>query len=123
LKLKYQDKLRLAELVKSDMNGNRNNPVDETALRCCLQEITATVHSAAQKYQGDTLALLSLLRVLEELHQVMRDGFFQDTLPTNRQELYSLLKDIEAAGGWPYIPRMRIGALLAALQPGDFFPH
>lgn len=105
------------------MNGNRNNLADEKALRCCLQEITATVQSATQNCQGDTLALLSLLRVLEEHHQVIREGLFQDTLPTNRQELYSLLKDIEAEGGWPYIPRMKIGALLAALQPGDFLSH
>jgi hypothetical protein len=94
------------------------NLTEEKVRHSQLQEITAAIQSAAENYQGDTLALLSLLRVLEELHQVIREDLFQDALPTNRQELYSLLKDIETEGGWPYIPRMRIGALLAALQPG-----
>jgi len=102
------------------MDSSTNNLTDEKALRPCLQEITATIQSAAQTYQGDTLALLSLLRILEELHQAIREGLFQDALPTNRQELYSLLKAIEAEGGWPYIPRMKIAALLDALQPGGF---
>jgi len=103
-----------------DMGVSTNNLTEEKARQSRLQEITAAVQSAAENSRGDTLALLNLLRVLEELHQVIREDLFQDALPTNRQELYNLLKDIETEGGWPYIPRMRIGALLAGEQPGGF---
>jgi hypothetical protein len=37
-------------------------------------------------------------------------------LPDNRQALYSLLRDIEAEGGWPYIERMRLQAFLTNLE-------
>jgi hypothetical protein len=59
---------------------------------------------------------LALLRHLEELHKEIRDGVFQENLPDNRQRLYSLLKDIESEGGWPYIARMRLQALLVNLS-------
>jgi hypothetical protein len=52
---------------------------------------------------------------LEQLHREIRDGSFQDSLPENRQQLYSLLKDIESEGGWPYIERMRLQAFIAKL--------
>ena len=69
-----------------------------------------------QACDGDVIALLTLLRHLEQLHREIRDGVFQQNLPTNRQRLYSLLRDIESEGGWPYIARMRIQALLVNLS-------
>ncbi len=81
-----------------------------------LREIAAAVRALATQQQGNYLELLELLRLLEALHQEIRDDFFQPALPTNRQALYSLLRDIELAGGWPYIPRMKLQEFLAALE-------
>ncbi len=83
-----------------------------------LQAIALKVRDLADQYQGDSLALLNLLRLLENLHRDIRDGQFQTSLPNNRQALYALLKDIEAKGGWPYIYRMRLQTLLLNL-PSD----
>ncbi len=80
-----------------------------------LQDIAKEVRNAAACCQGDAIALLALLRQLEQLHREIRDGVFQDSLPNNRQALYSLLKDIESEGGWPYIERMRLQEFLANL--------
>jgi hypothetical protein len=90
--------------------SNKNNLESEP-----LQTIATAVHNAAQVYQGDTIALLGLLRQLEQLHREIRDGVFQENLPQNRQQLYALLRDIESEGGWPYIERMRLRAFLAYL--------
>jgi hypothetical protein len=73
----------------------------------------------AQDCQGNNLELLALLRLLEALHQEVRDGLFQDSLPDNRQALYALLKDIENNGGWPHIYRMRLQHFLSNLLPED----
>lgn len=81
-----------------------------------LQSIATAVRTLAQSCQGDSLALLALLRQLEALHREIRDGIFQTSLPNNRQALYALLKDIETEGGWPYIERMRLQSFLANLQ-------
>ena len=81
-----------------------------------LKGISVAVNDLAQNCQGDVIALLALLRHLEELHKEIRDGVFQENLPDNRQRLYSLLKDIESEGGWPYIARMRLQALLVNLS-------
>jgi hypothetical protein len=81
-----------------------------------LEQIAIAVLRLAQKYRGDNLALLALLRQLEQLHREIRDGVFQNSLPDNRQALYALLKDIETTGGWPYIERLRIQELLAGWQ-------
>lgn len=82
-----------------------------------LQEIETLVHQLAARSQGDTLALLGILRFLEQLHRDLSESVFQDSLPTNRQALYALLKDIEANGGWPYIYRLRLQELLRRLEP------
>lgn len=94
------------------------NNTDEE-LQANLQTISTTVQLVAQSCQGDMLALLKLLRMLENLHREIRDGLFQETLPTNRQALYTLLRDIETEGGWPYIPRMKLMLLLTNLQPEE----
>ena len=70
----------------------------------------------AKQHEGNIEALLSLLRLLENLHKEIREGLFQATLPDNRQALYSLLKDIETSGGWPYIYRGSLKSLLAKLS-------
>ena len=77
-----------------------------------LEALVQAVRQLARKYQGNSSALLSLLRMLEALHREIREGEFQESLPTNRQALHSLLRDIEANGGWPYISRMRLQDLM-----------
>lgn len=84
-----------------------------------LKAIASLVYSSAQNRQSDNLALLALLRSLEQLHREICDGPFQDTLPKNRQALYNLLRDIETNGGWPYIPRMRLQRLFELLSTED----
>lgn len=84
-----------------------------------LQAIAASVHEAADCRQGDVLALLALLRMLEGLHREICETLFQDALPENRQKLYMLLRDIEVNGGWPYIQRMKLRSLLAVLDSQD----
>lgn len=81
-------------------------------LESSLQSVSKMVQAIAVSCRGDNLKLLAILRMLESLHQEIRDTLFQDSLPTNRQALYHLLKDIEASGGWPYIHRMRLQSLL-----------
>jgi hypothetical protein len=82
-----------------------------------LAAIAQTVHATAEKCQGNSQDLLAILRLLESLHQEIRDGLFQASLPDNRQALYALLRDIETNGGWPHIYRMSLKSLLANFQP------
>lgn len=98
--------------------SNGKSP-DSDKLSYKLQEITDSIHEYSVISQGDILAILALLRQLEKLHREVRDGIFQESLPSNRQALYSLLKDIETEGGWPYIERMRIQNLIVNLEETD----
>ena len=84
-----------------------------------LQQLTQIVRNTAQVRAGDCLALLELLRLLESLHFEVRDTLFRDALPDNRQRLYRLLRDIEQEGGWPYITRMQLRALLEHMDEED----
>jgi hypothetical protein len=95
------------------MNNGKN--VDSKELFHKLQDIGNVVQEAVTFCQGDSKSLLALLRELERLHREIRDVNFVPALPDNRQGLYSLLKDIEAEGGWPYIERMRLQAFLKNL--------
>ncbi|MGR3276917.1 hypothetical protein ACSYAD_17580 [Acaryochloris marina NIES-2412] len=80
-----------------------------------LGEIQRIVFAQAQQSEGNSAELLQLLRLLEAMHQSIREDLFIKTLPTNRQALHKLLREIEAKGGWPYIPRMRLKSLMANL--------
>ncbi|MGB3509811.1 MAG: hypothetical protein WBA93_11320 [Microcoleaceae cyanobacterium] len=81
-------------------------------LDCDLQSLEDSVMALAKNHQGNPMEILAVLRILESLHQQLREGLFQEALPDNRQALYNLLKDIEAKGGWPYIPRPRLRCIL-----------
>lgn len=89
--------------------------VDLESLPNDLQALAESVELAAVDRAGDEVALLQLLRLLERLHNQVRDEWFQESLPTNRQRLYALLRDIEINGGWPYIQRMRLRSLLSEM--------
>lgn len=86
-----------------------------TQIKQELESIAKLVQAVAQESRGNSLELLELLRLLEGLHQEIRDSLFQQSLPDNRQALYALLRDIELCGGWPYIHRMKLQAFLTNL--------
>jgi hypothetical protein len=60
-----------------------------------------------------------LLRHLEELHRQIREEIFEPSLPNIRNDLYNLLRDIDESGGWPYIERMKLRALMHHLLPEE----
>ena len=100
-------------LLQNQMKSGTDFDLDQLSYE--LQDITKAVRSLAQSCQEDSLALLAVLRQLEELHREIREELFQSSLPNTRQALHSVLKDIEARGGWPYIERMRLQSLLVNL--------
>jgi hypothetical protein len=100
--------------VNQSVNPSVNPSPDEA-----LAAIAHLIRTTAQARQGDTLALLALLRTVEALHQEIRDGVFQDSFPDNRQALYNLLRDIETEGGWPHIYRPRLSAFIAQLMADE----
>lgn len=93
-----------------------NVKVESPEVGADLPAIALAVRTVAHRSEGDAISLLLLLRTLESLHTEIRDSLFQASLPENRQQLYALLRDIEASGGWPYIPRMRLRSLLEHLE-------
>lgn len=95
------------------MNGDKD--LESRQLQVKLQAITADIRALANNHQGNSLALLALLRALEDSHREIRETLFQASLPDSRQTLYALLKDIEETGGWPYIDRMKLQLLLVNL--------
>lgn len=97
-------------MLTGDMDTNTEN--SSTNLNTDLQSLANIVRTLAENHQEDSMATLAILRILESLHQEIREGSFQRVLPNNRQALYNLLKDIESKGGWPYIPRLRLRHLL-----------
>ena len=88
-----------------------------TAAAQDLEAISSQIHTMADRSQGDIHSLLLLLRTLEKLHREIQEGYFQAALPDSRQALYTLLRDIEENGGWPYIQRWKLQALFANLPP------
>ncbi len=81
-----------------------------------LRQIMLAVEQAAQARAGACVELLMLLRLLEEMHRLILDGTFRESLPNTRQALYRVLQDLEEAGDWPYLPRLHIQALMQQLQ-------
>ncbi len=80
-----------------------------------LNEIADRINHIADRDRADPIALLHLLRTLEQLHREIQQGYFQAALPDSRQALYALLRDIEENGGWPYIQRWKLQELFANL--------
>ena len=91
--------------------GSAHHPSLSPELGALVDQVAAL----ARDRQGNEIALLELLRVLEQSHTDIRETWFQAALPTNRQRLYALLREIETQGGWPHIKRMSLNTLLAHL--------
>jgi hypothetical protein len=87
-----------------------------------LLRIEFLAKTFAEQNRTDTSELLSLLRCLEQVHREICDVHFQSALPTNRQALYTLLKEMEQTGGWPYIPRMHLNRILQSLREINDLP-
>ena len=110
-----------------DKNSSSPSPLESTGLSSVaitssmsdLNEIANEIHQIADRHQADPLALLHLLRTLEQLHREIQQGYFQPALPNSRQSLYTLLRDIEENGGWPYIQRWKLQALFANLPESE----
>ena len=98
-----------------------NNDMNSGQLQTKLQTLATDIQTLASNYQGNSLALLALLRVLEHSHREIRENLFQASLPEDRQSLYALLRDIEESGGWPYIDRMRLRSLLVHLAEPEIY--
>ncbi len=96
------------------MNYQRNFGSKELLAK--LDILADEISDLAASHQGEIIDLLAILRSLEQCHRQVREGLFQEALPSNRQVLYSLLKDIEESGGWPYIERGTVRSLLWQLQ-------
>lgn len=92
-----------------------NSCESTTQLSDDLDNIQTIVNNHAHRSAESTEDLLQLLRLLESLHQNIREELFLKSLPTNRHGLHLLLREIENEGGWPYIPRMRLKALMVNL--------
>jgi hypothetical protein len=95
------------------MNDHQSSNLSQ--LQAKMQEVHQLVFALAQAHRDDSIALLALLRALELLHRSIQTEIFQDSLPNTRHDLYNLLRDIEETGGWPYIERMRLRALMEGL--------
>lgn len=86
---------------------------DKHSLQAELDEVNTLIQQLVERCEGEPTALLKILRLLEALHYRIRENHFQPALPIHRHELYALLREVEAEGGWPYIPRMQLKAFLA----------
>jgi len=94
---------------------NSEKPYRQPISEYSLQEIEVLVWATAQQAEGNNIALLSLLRVLEALHRKVREELFEPSLPETRNDLYHLVREIEESGGWPYIERLRLRSLFERL--------
>jgi hypothetical protein len=92
---------------------DRSTSPPDAELQQDLATLSAQISAIVDGIQTDSLGLLALLRLLEQMHREICEEYFQPSLPNTRQALYTLLRDIEAEGGWPHIPRMQIQALMS----------
>jgi hypothetical protein len=86
---------------------------DATQLQSDFSSINSLIQEIVEQSQGDVIAHLKMLRFLERVHQDIRELHFQPALPVDRHGLHNLLKEMEAEGGWPYIPKMSLRELLS----------
>ncbi|MEB3265779.1 MAG: hypothetical protein VKN13_04115 [Cyanobacteriota bacterium] len=87
-----------------------------TASEARLDPLLSQVSALADDLQDDPVALLELLRSLEQLHRRIQDGPFRRSLPEDRNRLFRLLEEMERSGGWPYIPRLQLRTFMDLLS-------
>ena len=81
-----------------------------------LNTLLDQVSGLADELTAHPEDLLTLLRQLEQLHRSIQDGPFRRGLPSDRNHLFALLKQMEQSGGWPYIPRLQLRTFMDLLQ-------
>ncbi|KEF41408.1 MAG: hypothetical protein ER33_11445 [Cyanobium sp. CACIAM 14] len=77
----------------------------------------AALLAIAEQLSARPEELLELLRRIEKLHRAIQDGPFRSSLPSDRNGLFALLSEMEASGGWPYIPRLQLRTFIDLLAP------
>lgn len=87
-----------------------------TASEARLDPLLSQLSALADDLQDDPVALLELLRSLEQLHRRIQDGPFRRSLPEDRNRLFRLLEEMERSGGWPYIPRLQLRTFMDLLS-------
>lgn len=88
------------------------SPEKKADLSKRLEPVYQELLAIAAQQGGDTAALLQILRDMESLHREICATYFYPKLPDRRRDLYNLLRDMEEAGGWPYIPRPKLKFIL-----------
>jgi hypothetical protein len=83
-----------------------------------LSQLLEGIQRLADELGDQPEALLTLLRRLEQLHRTIQDGPFRSGLPSDRDALFNLLRQMESSGGWPYIPRLQLRTFMDLLQRG-----
>ena len=101
---------QLSTSFRSPLNSQEQQPLHDR-LAPLLKELRAL----ADQEQNNPDNLLLLLRELEAVHRDVQDGPFRQSLPENRQKLFSLLQMMEKSGGWPYIPRLQLRTFIDLL--------
>ena len=101
---------QLSTSFRSPLNSQEQHPLHDR-LAPLLQELRALADQ--EQINPDNLLLLS--RELEAVHRDVQDGPFRQSLPENRQKLFSLLQMMEKSGGWPYIPRLQLRTFIDLL--------
>ena len=87
----------------------------QQVVRDRLAPLLEELRSLAEQERGNPDNLLLMLRELEAVHRDVQDGPFRQSLPENRQKLFSLLQQMEKSGGWPYIPRLQLRTFIDLL--------
>jgi hypothetical protein len=80
------------------------NPLEQEIDKYC-----GHIRHLAEQSEDNTIDLVMILRKVEELHREIRETMLESSLPDTRHHLYLLLKHLEETGGWPYIPRIKLG--------------
>ncbi|NJN73031.1 MAG: hypothetical protein HC799_09615 [Limnothrix sp. RL_2_0] len=88
------------------------SPEKKANLSQHLQPMRQELLAIAAQQGEDGTALLHILREVESLHREICETYFYPTLPDRRRDLYNLLRDMEEAGGWPYIARPKLKFIL-----------
>ncbi|KZR62409.1 hypothetical protein [Prochlorococcus sp. MIT 1303] len=87
---------------------------NEDAIKGRIAPLTAELRALANELkQAETLP--ALLREIETIHRDIQEGPFRQSLPEDRQDLYTLLQTMEKSGGWPYIPRLQLRTFIDLL--------
>jgi hypothetical protein len=87
-----------------------------------LSQLLEGIQQLADELGDQPEAQLTLLRRLEQLHRTIQDGPFRSGLPSDRNALFNLLRQMESSGGWPYIPRLQLRTFMDLLQRGEPTP-